>query len=66
MEVFNIIAGICSIIGLGVSIFTASTVIKIKKNVLVNSNNKTNKISKNKIIKNKIGDGNNIVGGDEL
>lgn len=31
MEIFNIICGICSIVGLLVSLFTASKVIKISK-----------------------------------
>lgn len=32
MEVFNIISGACSVIGLLVSLFTAGTVVKISKN----------------------------------
>lgn len=32
MDVFNIICGICSIVGLLVSLFTASQVIKITRN----------------------------------
>ena len=63
LDIFNILAGICSIVGLGVSIFTASKVIKINNNVLVNSNNK---INKNKISKNKMEDNSKIVGGDDL
>lgn len=31
MEIFNIICGVCSIVGLLVSLFTASKVIKISK-----------------------------------
>lgn len=31
MEVFNIICGVCSILGLLVSLFTAGTVVKISK-----------------------------------
>lgn len=38
MEMFNIICGICSIVGLLVSIFTASKVIKITQRL--NSDNK--------------------------
>lgn len=37
MDVFNIICGICSIVGLFVSIFTASQVIKITKNFNCNN-----------------------------
>ncbi len=32
MELFNVICGVCSIIGLLVSLFTAGTVVKISKN----------------------------------
>lgn len=64
MDVFNIVAGVCSIIGLGVSILTASTVIKIKNNISIDSNNRTKKISKNKIYKNSLRDNSSIVGGD--
>lgn len=37
MDVFNIICGVCSIVGLFVSIFTASQVIKITKNFNCNN-----------------------------
>lgn len=33
MEVFNVISGVCSIVGLSVSLFTASKVIKITQNI---------------------------------
>lgn len=51
MEVFNIICGVCSIVGLLVSIFTASKVLKISQTI--NCGNKddhskvVNKNSKN-------------------
>lgn len=38
MNLFNIICGICSVIGLFVSIFTASKVVKITQ--IINCNNK--------------------------
>ena len=33
MDVFNIISGVCSIVGLLVSLFTASKVVKITQNI---------------------------------
>lgn len=60
METFNLISGICSIIGLILSIFATSQVIKIKKQVNKNSV----KTSKHVISKNTIGDNANITGGD--
>ncbi|ELC8349351.1 hypothetical protein QYB82_000143 [Clostridium perfringens] len=54
MEYFNIISGVCSIIGLLVSIFVASKVIKITSN----DNSKT----KVKQSENKLGD-NSIMSG---
>lgn len=33
MDIFNIISGVCSIIGLAVSMFTASKVVKITQNI---------------------------------
>ena len=33
MEVFNIISGVCSIVGLAVSLFTASKVVKMIQNI---------------------------------
>lgn len=33
MELFNIICGVCSIIGLLVSLFTAGTVVKMSNNI---------------------------------
>ncbi len=37
MDLFNIICGVCSIVGLAVSLFTASKVIKITKTVNCNN-----------------------------
>ncbi|MBB6214543.1 hypothetical protein HNQ80_000626 [Anaerosolibacter carboniphilus] len=55
MEVFNFISGLCSIVGLGVSIFAASKVIKIHQQIS----------TKETIIhKNKMRDGNTVIGGD--
>lgn len=45
MDIFNIISGICSIIGLLVSLFTANKVIKISKNY-----NMSNKDDHSKVI----------------
>jgi len=39
MELFNIIAGVASIASLGVSLFVASKVIKIKNTINFGSNN---------------------------
>lgn len=39
MELFNIIAGVASIVSLGVSLFVASKVIKITNTINVGSNN---------------------------
>lgn len=33
MDIFNVICGVCSIVGLAVSLFTASKVIKISQNI---------------------------------
>lgn len=33
MDLFNIISGVCSIVGLAVSLFTASKVVKISQNI---------------------------------
>ncbi|KAB1065978.1 hypothetical protein [Salibacter halophilus] len=48
METFNIIAGICSILGLLIALFVANKVITIKKTINDNSTNKV-KQSKNKV-----------------
>ncbi|MCT4687020.1 hypothetical protein [Vallitalea sp.] len=45
MEKFNLISGICSILGLIISIFTASKVIKVSKNIdnkVIQKRNKLN------------------------
>lgn len=55
MEVFNIICGICSVLGLLVSIFTASKVVKISKTI-----HSDNKDERSKVI-NK-GEGNTYYG----
>ena len=51
MEVFNIISGICSIIGLALSIFATTKVIKIEKNNIIQKNKMT-------------GNNNSIIGGN--
>ncbi|RMD01101.1 hypothetical protein D9O40_09030 [Clostridium autoethanogenum] len=61
METFNFIAGLCSILSLGVSLFTATTVIKIKKQFNVTSVTK----NRNKICGNKLDNKSKIVGGNE-
>lgn len=55
MEAFNIIAGICSIIGLALSIFATAKVIKLEKKVQVNGNI---------IQSNKMNDNNTVIGGN--
>lgn len=53
MEIFNVICGVCSIVGLVVSLFTASKVVKISQNI--NCGNRddhsknVNKVSKSTI-----------------
>lgn len=53
MEVFNIVSGICSIVGLLVSLFTASKVIKISNTYHCGNNDEhtrvNTKISKSKV-----------------
>lgn len=44
MELFNIICGVCSIVGLMVSIFTANKVIKIAKTVNCGNHNDFSKV----------------------
>ena len=39
MEIFNIVSGICSILGLIVSLFVASNVIKISENINIKGDN---------------------------
>lgn len=35
MEIFNVVSGVCSIVGLAVSLFTVSKVVKISQNLNV-------------------------------
>lgn len=44
MGLFNIISGVCSIVGLLVSLFTASKVIKISHNLNIGNNSKKSTI----------------------
>lgn len=44
MDLFNIICGICSVVGLLVSIFTASQVIKISQTISCNNTDDHSKI----------------------
>lgn len=44
MELFNIICGVCSIVGLLVSIFTASKIIKISKVINCDINDDHSKV----------------------
>lgn len=53
MEIYNVICGACSIVGLLVSLFTASKVIKITQNINY-GNNKKKSISKTTIHKSEI------------
>ncbi len=46
MDLFNIICGVCSIIGLLVSLFTASRVIKISNTFKANKDNYSKVINK--------------------
>lgn len=59
MDVFNLVAGVCSIIGFIISVFTINKVIKIEKRVVKSS------INKNKICENTVMDNSKIVGGNE-
>lgn len=47
MYMFNIICGVCSVLGLLVSLFTASQVINIKNNFNVANKKEKNKINNN-------------------
>lgn len=58
MDIFNIVSGICSIIGLIISIITLSTVINIYNSNIDKSKNKS------KIQNNDIGDGSQVAGRD--
>ena len=44
MEVFNIISGVCSIVGLAVSFFTASKVVKISQNINIGNRDDHSKV----------------------
>ena len=44
MDVFNIFCGLCSVMGLGVSIFTASKVIKISQTLNCNNRDDHSKV----------------------
>ncbi|MFX3647891.1 MAG: hypothetical protein ACE3K2_28795 [Paenibacillus sp.] len=55
MDIFNIVAGICSIVGLAVSIFAASKLVIINRKI---------SSQKNQILNNKMRDNNIISGGD--
>ena len=44
MDIFNIICGVCSIVGLLVSLFTASKVIKISQNFNVGNRDDRSKV----------------------
>lgn len=55
MEVFNVISGVCSIVGLALAIFATSKVVKISKHI---------SLKENTIEKNKMKDNNTIVGGN--
>lgn len=47
MEVFNIICGVCSVVGLLVSLFTASKVVKISQNISLNNKKDRSKTKNN-------------------
>lgn len=62
MDMFNIISGVCSIVGLVVSLFTAGKVIKISQTINCGNNSKESKVN-TKITKSDVyGD---VVGGDK-
>lgn len=44
MDLFNVISGVCSIVGLLVSLFTASKVIKISKTINCGNTNDSSKV----------------------
>lgn len=44
MDIFNIVCGVCSVIGLLVSLFTADKVIKISKNLNVGNRDDHSKV----------------------
>lgn len=44
MDMFNIICGVCSVLGLLVSIFTANKVIKISQNIICDTQDDCSKV----------------------
>lgn len=44
MDIFNIICGVCSIMGLAVSLFTAGNVIKITQNLKIGNKDDHSKV----------------------
>lgn len=44
MDIFNVICGVCSIVGLAVSLFTASKVVKISQNLNVGNRDGHSKV----------------------
>ena len=63
MEVFNIISGVCSIVGLAVSLFTAGKVIRITQSINCN-NRDIHSDTKNKVSKSTING--SYVGGNSI
>lgn len=62
MDLFNIICGVCSIVGLAVSLFTAGKVIKVSQTINCGNKSKSSTV-RTKINKSEIqGD---VVGGDK-
>lgn len=47
MDIFNIICGVCSIMGLAVSLFTAGKVIKITQNLKIGNRDDHSKVVNN-------------------
>lgn len=44
MDIFNVICGVCSIVGLAVSLFTAGKVVKISRNISVGNRDDHSKV----------------------
>lgn len=44
MEIFNVVSGVCSIVGLAVSLFTVSKVVKISQNLNVGNRDDHSKV----------------------
>lgn len=62
MDLFNIICGVCSIVGLAVSLFTAGKVVKVSQSINCGNKRKSSTV-RTKINKSEIqGD---VVGGDK-